>query len=127
MHTARLQLDAQPIAETVSQRRRRGGAAFGIERAHATDMSGEISRPDEIGERRLEQRRRRRRERACAPCKGPAMPDGRCRMHGGTSTSPRTPEGLQRIVNARLVHGAYGAEMRELHRLMRIPERSSGI
>jgi hypothetical protein len=29
-------------------------------------------------------------------------------------------EGLQRIVKARTVHGAYSAEMRELRRLMRI-------
>jgi hypothetical protein len=40
-------------------------------------------------------------------------------MHGGASTGPRTPEGLQRIVKARTVHGAYGAEMRELRRAMR--------
>jgi hypothetical protein len=31
----------------------------------------------------------------------------------------QTPEGLQRIVEARTVHGARGAEMRELRRLMR--------
>ena len=59
------------------------------------------------------------RTRACTPCKGPAMPNGRCRMHGGASTGPRTPEGLRRIVKARTVHGRYGAEMRELRRLMR--------
>jgi hypothetical protein len=60
------------------------------------------------------------RTRACTPCKGPAMANGRCRMHGGASTGPRTLEGLQRIVKARTVHGAYGAEMRELRRLMRM-------
>jgi hypothetical protein len=46
----------------------------------------------------------------------------RCATAGvtaGPSTGPRTPEGLQRIVKARTVHGAYGAEMRELRRLMR--------
>ena len=59
------------------------------------------------------------RTRAGTPCRSPAMPNGRCRMHGGASTGPRTPEGLQRIVKARTVHGAYGAEMRELRRLMR--------
>jgi hypothetical protein len=48
------------------------------------------------------------------------MPNGRCRMHGGASTGPRTAEGLQRIVQARTVHGAYSAEMRELRRLMRL-------
>jgi hypothetical protein len=40
-------------------------------------------------------------------------------MHGGASTGPRTPEGLQRIVKARTVHGGYSAEARELRRLMR--------
>jgi hypothetical protein len=40
-------------------------------------------------------------------------------MHGGTSTGPRTSEGLQRIANARTTHGGYSAEMRELRRLMR--------
>jgi hypothetical protein len=59
------------------------------------------------------------RTRTGMACKGPAMPNGRCRMHGGSSTGPRTPEGLQRIVKARTVHGAYGAEMRELRALVR--------
>ena len=30
------------------------------------------------------------------PCKGPAMRNGRCRMHGGASTGPRTRAGLAR-------------------------------
>jgi hypothetical protein len=47
------------------------------------------------------------------------MSNGRCRFHGGLSTGPRTPEGLQRIARARTVHGDYGAEMRELRRLIR--------
>jgi hypothetical protein len=59
------------------------------------------------------------RTRAGLPCKAPAMRNGRCYRHGGPSTGPRTPEGLQRIVKARTVHGAYGAEMRELRRLVR--------
>jgi len=41
-------------------------------------------------------------------------------MHGGAGTGPRTPEGLQRIVKARTMHGAYGAEMRKLRRLMQL-------
>jgi hypothetical protein len=44
------------------------------------------------------------------------VPDARRGQH-----RPRTPEGLQRIVKARTVHGAYGAEMRELRRLVRAP------
>ncbi|MGE0119887.1 MAG: HGGxSTG domain-containing protein [Dongiaceae bacterium] len=31
--------------------------------------------------------------RTSAPCRNPAMPNGRCRMHGGKSTGPRTEEG----------------------------------
>lgn len=54
--------------------------------------------------------------RAGTTCRSPAMPNGRCRMHGGTSTGPRTVAGLARIRRGRTVHGLYGAEMRELRR-----------
>ena len=40
------------------------------------------------------------------------MANGRCRMHGGASTGPKTAEGRARIAAARTVHGAYGAVMR---------------
>jgi hypothetical protein len=47
-------------------------------------------------------------------CRGPAMRNGRCRMHGGKSTGPRTPEGLERSRRANWKHGAYSREVREL-------------
>jgi hypothetical protein len=37
------------------------------------------------------------------------MANGRCRMHGGMSTGPRTPEGLARSRRARWKHGLYSA------------------
>jgi len=43
--------------------------------------------------------------RAGGCCRQPAMANGRCRLHGGLSTGPRTPEGLARCRTARLVHG----------------------
>jgi hypothetical protein len=46
------------------------------------------------------------------------MPNGKCRMHGGRSTGPRTAEGIERIRQARTVHGRYSAEMIELRREM---------
>jgi hypothetical protein len=42
------------------------------------------------------------RTRVGCPCRQPAMANGRCRMHGGLSTGPRTPEGLARSRAARL-------------------------
>ncbi len=48
--------------------------------------------------------------RSGTPCKGPAMANGRCRMHGGKSTGPRTPEGLERSRKANFKHGLYSAE-----------------
>ena len=48
------------------------------------------------------------------PCKGPAMKNGKCRMHGGASTGPKTVEGRARIAAARTIHGGYGAEMRQV-------------
>ena len=44
------------------------------------------------------------------PCRSPAMSNGRCRMHGGKSTGPRTQEGLARMRKAKAKHGLYSAE-----------------
>src|SRR5262245_59601151 len=54
------------------------------------------------------------RTRAGCACRQPAMKNGRCRMHGGLSTGPRTPEGRERCRRARLTHGAYSAPVRAL-------------
>jgi len=53
--------------------------------------------------------------RSGAPCRAPAMKSkfggySRCRMHGGASTGPRTPEGLERSRRANWKHGLYSAE-----------------
>src|SRR5438445_400377 len=40
-------------------------------------------------------------------CQCPAMPNGRCRLHGGLSTGPRTPEGIECIRRAVTKHGRY--------------------
>lgn len=44
------------------------------------------------------------------PCQAPAMKNGRCRLHGGKSTGPKTPEGIERIRQAHLKHGMYTKE-----------------
>ena len=31
------------------------------------------------------------------PCRAKALPNGRCKLHGGMSTGPKTPEGRQAI------------------------------
>ena len=49
-------------------------------------------------------------------CRQPAMKNGRCRMHGGLSTGPRTAEGRARCAAARRIHGFYAAEMVALRR-----------
>lgn len=46
------------------------------------------------------------RTRAGGSCRCPAMGNGRCRLHGGLSTGPRTPEGLERCRMAHWKHGA---------------------
>jgi hypothetical protein len=62
------------------------------------------------------------------------MANRRCRMHGGTSTGPRTPEGLQRCQRAAWKHGRRSAEAialrkqamairREMRRLMAMRAR----
>ena len=48
--------------------------------------------------------------RLSTACQAPAMPNGRCRLHGGKSTGPRTAEGLERCRLARWKHGLYSKE-----------------
>src|SRR5215813_4845739 len=50
------------------------------------------------------------RTRRGSSCQGAAMANGRCRMHGGPRTGPRTPEGLERSRRANWKHGRYSAE-----------------
>ena len=46
--------------------------------------------------------------RSGTPCaKYPIAGKRRCRLHGGMSTGPRTPEGRARIAQANLRHGKY--------------------
>lgn len=51
-------------------------------------------------------------KRTGQPCRGAAMPNGRCRMHGGTSTGARTKEGKARCRTAPWRHGGRDAAAR---------------
>lgn len=44
------------------------------------------------------------------PCLCPAMKNGRCKLHGGKSTGPRTAEGIERIRRAVMKHGHYSQQ-----------------
>jgi hypothetical protein len=52
--------------------------------------------------------------RCATACQGPAMSNGRCRMHGGSSTGPKTAAGLKRSRRANWKHGARSRAVREL-------------
>ena len=45
-------------------------------------------------------------------CRQPAMANGRCRLHGGRSTGPRTEAGRAALAASHTTHGQYGAEAR---------------
>jgi hypothetical protein len=49
-------------------------------------------------------------------CGQPAMPNGRCRLHGGKSTGARTAAGRARCARARRTHDFYSAEIVALRR-----------
>src|SRR5271165_2683832 len=53
------------------------------------------------------------------PCRAPAMANGRCRMHGGNCTGPRTPEGKARMIAAHTTHGNATAAKRATQRYVR--------
>lgn len=63
------------------------------------------------------------KNRQGSPCRRAPMPNGRCHLHGGKSTGPRTAAGIERIKAARTVHGLYSKEARaqaqELRHLVR--------
>ena len=47
------------------------------------------------------------------PCQRPAYKrNGRCSLHGGRSTGPKTEDGLARLTAARTTHGKYTKEKR---------------
>jgi hypothetical protein len=48
-----------------------------------------------------------------ALCQRPArLPVGRCRLHGGASTGPRTTDGLARLTEAKIKHGKFTKKKR---------------
>lgn len=49
-------------------------------------------------------------KRTHQPCKQPAMANGRCRLHGGKSTGPKTKEGLERSRKANWKFGDYSQQ-----------------
>jgi len=47
------------------------------------------------------------------PCQAPAkQPVGRCRVHGGASSGPKTEDGLARLTAARTTHGRFTKKKR---------------
>jgi len=52
-------------------------------------------------------------------CRAPAMRNGRCRLHGGLSTGPKTWEGIERIREVNTKHGRYRRAARESRRRVR--------
>lgn len=44
------------------------------------------------------------------PCREPAMANGRCRLHGGKCTGPKTEEGKKQVKVANTKHGFYTSE-----------------
>jgi hypothetical protein len=54
-----------------------------------------------------------------------AMANGRCILHGGRSTGPRTEAGLQRMRAAKTKHGRYSAENRQVAAMIREMRREA--
>ena len=54
------------------------------------------------------------RTRRGTPCQSPAYShNGRCRLHGGLATGPRTKEGLARLTASKIKHGRFTKAKRE--------------
>ncbi len=64
------------------------------------------------------------RTRRGTSCQGPGMANGRCWLHGGLSTGPRTVEGLERSRRAVTKHGLYSQAAKVARREARQTQRS---
>jgi hypothetical protein len=93
---ALLKLQRQDMAECTERWRTMG------ERRAYRDIDGKVH---QLGWHPPKRERPRcgARTRAGGTCKAPALPEKeRCRMHGGLSTGPKTPEGRARSLAARM-------------------------
>ena len=80
---------------------------------------GWLKRGNRVGDFKSAPRCGARTRRGTA-CQCPALRGRRrCRLHGGRSTGPRTPEGLRRIRKAATQHGRYSREQVALKRHVR--------
>src|SRR5512132_2674781 len=68
-----------------------------------------------------------RSKRTGKPCRAAAMPNGRCKVHGGKSTGPRTPKGLEHSRRANWKHGYYSREAKAERSLVRAATLRSAI
>ena len=61
------------------------------------------------------------------PCRQPAMANGRCRLHGGLCTGPKTDEGRLRVKEANIKHGFYTTEaIAERHMVRKLIKELEG-
>lgn len=60
------------------------------------------------------------------PCNSPAMNNGRCRMHGGASTGPKTNRGKKRAKRGNWKSGKYSAETKRKYKEIRDLLRFNG-
>ena len=68
------------------------------------------------------------RTRRGTACRGPAMKNGRCRTHAGSSTGAKTQDGHNSIAQARTRHGHYGEYGRMLRAIVRdLAARARGL
>ena len=63
--------------------------------------------------------------RAGGRCGQVAMRNGRCHLHGGKSTGPRTADGIERLRAARTKHGWRGQDGRQLRAMIRQLKQAS--
>jgi hypothetical protein len=90
-----------------------------MQRENGEDRDGPLRNGNPRGNPNLAPRCGAKTRAGCA-CQAPAMTNGRCRIHGGTSTGPRTAAGRARIAAAHTTHGGYGKASREAARQVRV-------
>ena len=92
------------VQDPMHREKARGSVGSGHDGVHGAKTPGPLRNGNPRGNPNLAPRCGAKTRLGC-PCKSPAMGNGRCRMHGGTSTGPKTAEGKARIAAARRASG----------------------
>lgn len=105
----RVQNHAESV--TVQVKAEVGGVSEKVEEGPLVKRKGQLKNGNPNGDPSKAPRCGAKAKQTGQPCKSPAMRNGRCRLHGGKSTGPRTAAGKARAACSNFIHGEHSGSL----------------